>query len=200
MISGIGSTFQVVGYKVGALFGGGLLAWLSVFFGWEWLFCLWGFFYIVILILLLVNTQYYSQHIKRKEASHRSNTSKNSGSILSDCTTEKEEVNCEDGKLNHHSENQIPFSDTNKTGKLGATQILRNIFQTPGFLWLVCFVLTYKLGEQGVVSMLPLFLIDQGIPHDQVGILSGIFGQIFSIAGSTVGGWIVSQHYGQRWW
>ena len=27
--SGIGSTLQVVGYKVGALFGGGLLAWLK---------------------------------------------------------------------------------------------------------------------------------------------------------------------------
>ena len=183
---------------MGALFGGGLLAWLSVFFGWKWLFCLWGFFYIVILILLLLNTQHFSQHIKRKEASPRSNTSENSDSILSDCSTENQEVNCEDGKLNHHSENQIPFSDKNKTGKLGVTQILRNSFQTPGFLWLVCFVLTYKLGEQGVVSMLPLFLIDQGIPHDQVGVMSGIFSQIFSIAGSTVGGWIVSQHYGQR--
>lgn len=95
-------------------------------------------------------------------------------------------------------ENQILFSDGMKTGKLGVTQILRNIFQTPDFLWLVCFVLTYKLGEQGVVSMLPLFLIDQGIPQDQVGVLSGIFGQVFSIAGSMVGGWIVGFYSGHR--
>jgi len=189
---GTGSTLQVVGYKVGALFGGGLLTWLSFFCSWELLFCLWGSFYIVILILLVIKTQYCSQHVKRVEVPFSKNHSMEDGdSLLSDSAIKNKDLN---------RENQILFSDGMKTGKLGVTQILRNIFQTPDFLWLVCFVLTYKLGEQGVVSMLPLFLIDQGIPQDQVGVLSGIFGQVFSIAGSMVGGWIVGFCSGHRSW
>lgn len=175
---------------MGALFGGGLLTWLSFFCSWELLFCLWGSFYIVILILLVIKTQYYSQHVKRVEVPFSKNHSMEDGdSLLSDSAIKNKDLN---------RENQILFSDGMKTGKLGVTQILRNIFQTPDFLWLVCFVLTYKLGEQGVVSMLPLFLIDQGIPQDQVGVLSGIFGQVFSIAGSMVGGWIVGFCSGHR--
>lgn len=180
--SGIGSTLQVVGYKVGALFGGGLLAWLSVYCSWEWLFTLWGSFYIVILILLLlnVNSRSCSQHSKRTEVPYTNHT------------TEIE--NTHDHA--YGNENQIP--NDHRTGKLGAIQIVKTIFKTSDFLWLVCCVLTYKLGEQGVVSMLPLYLIDQGIPQDQVGVIFGIFGQAFSIAGSTLGGWIVGLHSGQR--
>lgn len=48
--------------------------------------------------------------------------------------------------------------------------------------------------------MLPLYLIDQRVPQEQVGVIVGIFGQLFSIAGSTLGGWIVSLHYGNRSW
>lgn len=194
-LSGIGSSVQVVGYKVGALFGGGLLAWLSVFCGWEWLFCLWGSFYILVLLLLI--THFYSKQItQRKELPYKKNTSGNPDLVSSDC------ANSKNGKCKHGEtgtdESQISLSDGNKTGKMEVRQILRKIFQTPGFLWLVSFVLIYKLGEQGVASILPLFLIDQGIPHNQVGVMSGIFGQISSIAGSTVGGWIVGLHSGER--
>lgn len=59
-------------------------------------------------------------------------------------------------------------------------------------------VLTYKLEEQGAASMLPLFLMDQGIPQEQVEVMSGVFSQAFSIAGSTVGGSIAGLHSRQR--
>ena len=105
----------------------------------------------------------------------------------------KNEENC--------SLNQIPVSNnhTCKTSRLSVKHIVETIFKTPDFLWLVCYVLTYKLGEQGVVSLLPLHVIDQGIPQDEVGVIFGIFGQLFSIMGSTLGGWIVGLHHGQRW-
>ena len=94
--------------------------------------------------------------------------------------------------------NQATAPSVSKTSQLNVTQILKNILQTSDFHWLVCCVFTYKLGEQGVVSMLPLFMMDQGVPPDQVGALSGIFGQTSSIVGSALGGWIVGAHYGQR--
>ena len=178
---------------MGALFGGGLLAWLSIYYSWEWLFTLWGSFYIAILIALLLNKniESYTQHNKREEVTFRDHT--------------KEDINDLDVSANFkHGENssvdQIPISidNTCKTSRLNVKHILETIFKTPDFLWLVCCVLTYKLGEQGVVSMLPLYLIDQGIPQDQVGVIFGIFGQVFSITGSTLGGWIVGLHYGQR--
>ena len=182
---------------MGALFGGGLLAWLSTFCSWEWLYCLWGSYYIVILILLVVNTQHYSQHAKRKEVPYKNRTTvEKYGSVLSNGADENEDINCEHEKFS--DKQQVMFSSKSKTNKLEVVQILRNILQTPDFVWLVCCVLTYKLGEQGVASMLPLFLMDQGIPQEHVGVMSGVFGQAFSIAGSTVGGWIVSLHSGQR--
>lgn len=178
----------MVGYKVGALFGGGLLAWLSVYCSWEWLFTLWGFFYIAVL-LFNINTESFSQHNRRVEVPYRNHATESNHSDLSN--------NAEYVK-NSCNESQITVTNDHKTGKLSAMQIAKTIFKTSEFLWLICCVLTYKLGEQGVVSMLPLYLIDQGIPQDQVGVIFGIFGQVFSIAGSTLGGWIVGLHYGQR--
>ena len=188
----MGSTLQVVGYKVGALFGGGLLAWLSVYCSWEWLFTLWGFFYIAILIILLFNlsTKSCSQHNRRMEVPYGKHaTESEHDSDLSN--------NIKHGKTSCNG-NQIPISNDHKTSKLSAMQIVKAIFKTSDFLWLICCVVTYKLGEQGVVSMLPLYLIDQGFPQDQVGVMFGIFGQLFSIAGSTLGGWTVGLHSGQR--
>lgn len=174
-----------------------MLSWLSVMCSWEWLFCFWGSLYVIILMLLVLNTpQYYSQHTNRIEVPYNNHTAEKYDSVSPNSSNEKRKMTCKGEMISH--ENQMASSDSSKTAKLGVTQILKNIVQTPDFLWLVCFVLTYKLGEQGVISMLPLFLLDQGIPHVQVGVMSGIFGQVCSIAGSTVGGWIVGLHHGQR--
>lgn len=178
---------------MGALFGGGLLAWLSVYCSWEWLFTLWGSFYIAILIFLLLNknTESCSQHNKREEVTYGNHTKEN----IHDLDALPNSKHGENSRVN-----QIPIINdhTCKTGRLSVKHIMETIFKTSDFLWLVCCVLTYKLGEQGVVTMLPLYLIDQGISQDQVGVIFGIFGQVFSITGSILGGWIVGMHHGQR--
>lgn len=92
----------------------------------------------------------------------------------------------------------MSVSNDNTSGKLSPLKIIRTTIRTVDFSWLMFYVATYKLGEQGVVSMLPLYLIDQRIPQEQVGVIFGIFGQLFSISGSTIGGWIVSLQYGHR--
>lgn len=47
-------------------------------------------------------------------------------------------------------------------------------------------------GEQGALNMLPMFLIDKGIPASTVGFWTGVVGQVLSIFGSIVGGAAVS--------
>lgn len=161
--------------------------------GWQFLFCLWGLYYILILSLLLLKSHYDSEHGKRKEVQF---TASAKTMVDSNSTVESKETNLKQDRS--HKGDNILLRD-NKTGSIEGRQILRTILQTPGFLWLLSYLLIYKMGEQGIVSMLPLFLIDQGIPHDQVVLLSGICGQCFSITGSLVGGWISSLQNGQRY-
>ncbi len=49
---GMGNTAQVVGYKFGMLFGGGILVWLSDKLGWPWLFWLMAIIAVVPLLLI----------------------------------------------------------------------------------------------------------------------------------------------------
>ncbi len=70
--------------------------------------------------------------------------------------------------------------------------LIRSLF-TPGQLWLIAFILMYKVGEQGFVSMYPLFLIDKELSLKHIGAVTGLFGQLFSMAGSTVAGLFISK-------
>lgn len=47
-------------------------------------------------------------------------------------------------------------------------------------------------GEQGSLSMAPLFLIDKKFSASQVGFWTGVVGQVVSIVGSVIGGWMIS--------
>ena len=51
----------------------------------------------------------------------------------------------------------------------------------------------YVSGEQGALSMMPMFLIDHGMSAGDVGLLTGVIGQGVSIAGSVLGGVIISK-------
>lgn len=176
---GKASTLQVVGYKVGALFGGGILSWLSVYYSWKWLFTLWGSFYIVMLIISVINID---------------SETRSTYEIAKGVSLKNQEIK------GNQLRSSMSVSNDNTSGKLSPLKIIRTTIRTVDFSWLMFYVATYKLGEQGVVSMLPLYLIDQRIPQEQVGVIFGIFGQLFSISGSTIGGWIVSLQYGHRSW
>lgn len=59
------------------------------------------------------------------------------------------------------------------------------IFDSPSTPALVVLLLVYKLGEMGAMNMLPLMLLDHGMPMATVGFWTGVVGQIFSIIGSS---------------
>jgi len=47
-------------------------------------------------------------------------------------------------------------------------------------------------GEQGALTMMPMFLLDQKIDATEVSFWTGIVCQGISIAGSVLGGWLVT--------
>ncbi|XP_072017673.1 major facilitator superfamily domain-containing protein 3-like [Amphiura filiformis] len=67
-----------------------------------------------------------------------------------------------------------------------------NILSIPYSLWTICYVVFYKLGEQGAVGMFPLFLVDHGISATDVTMWTGVIGQGLSITGSLFGGWLLT--------
>ncbi|XP_062987301.1 major facilitator superfamily domain-containing protein 3 isoform X2 [Elgaria multicarinata webbii] len=71
--------------------------------------------------------------------------------------------------------------------------ILQELLQVPDTLWTAGFVLIYKLGEQGSISMFPLFLLERDFSAQKLGFWNGIVAMIFSIVGSSLGGHLISK-------
>ncbi|XP_033750385.1 major facilitator superfamily domain-containing protein 3-like [Pecten maximus] len=69
---------------------------------------------------------------------------------------------------------------------------LVEVYRSTGTKWIIVFVLLYKLGEQGAISMVPLFLVDKDLPMSKIGFWTGMVGQLVSIFGSFLGGWLIS--------
>ncbi|XP_053169704.1 major facilitator superfamily domain-containing protein 3 isoform X2 [Hemicordylus capensis] len=71
--------------------------------------------------------------------------------------------------------------------------ILQEVLHVPDTPWTAGFVLIYKLGEQGSVSMFPLFLLDRAFSPQKLGFWNGIVAMLFSISGSSLGGHLMSK-------
>ena len=70
--------------------------------------------------------------------------------------------------------------------------VLRSaLLESPSTPAMVVFLLVYKLGEMGAMNMLPLMLLDHGMPLAAVGFWTGVVGQVFSIVGSSSAAGIV---------
>ncbi|XP_041041445.1 major facilitator superfamily domain-containing protein 3 isoform X2 [Carcharodon carcharias] len=77
---------------------------------------------------------------------------------------------------------------------LNPREILKEVLRVPGTIWTLIYVIIYKLGEQGAVSMFPLFLLEHSFSAAELGFWNGIVAMGFSIFGSCLGG-IVMQKY-----
>ncbi|CAB1319482.1 unnamed protein product [Coregonus sp. 'balchen'] len=72
-------------------------------------------------------------------------------------------------------------------------RVWRKLLSVPGTPWTMIYVLTYKLGEQGAVTMFPLFLLDHHMTARELGFWNGVIAMGFSICGSSLGGVLLSQ-------
>ncbi|KAM4705573.1 major facilitator superfamily domain-containing protein 3 [Rhinophrynus dorsalis] len=77
--------------------------------------------------------------------------------------------------------------------RLNLREIITRVIRVPGTVWAAVYVLTYKLGEQGSLSMVPLILLDEGVSPAELGVWNGIMSVGISIAGSALGGALLSR-------
>ncbi|XP_043916772.1 major facilitator superfamily domain-containing protein 3 isoform X1 [Protopterus annectens] len=77
---------------------------------------------------------------------------------------------------------------------LNPMTIVKDFIAVPATTWTVIFVLIYKLGEQGAISMFPLFLLDHSFSAQELGFWNGMVAMGFSIIGSSLGGILMSKY------
>ncbi|MEM1206895.1 MAG: MFS transporter, partial [Acidobacteriota bacterium] len=152
---GYGNIAQVVGFKVGMLTGGGLLAWASGWIGWDGLFLAMA----GLVALALAVTLPFRERDLRRSAGRTDPSPKGSGGAP-------------------------PATQT--LG--GILQALIRSFKTPGTVWVLLFITTYKLGETLAETMFRPFLVDAGYDLADIGKWVGTWGMLFSLAGSFAGG------------
>ncbi|KAM9306023.1 major facilitator superfamily domain-containing protein 3 [Gastrophryne carolinensis] len=71
---------------------------------------------------------------------------------------------------------------------LSLRHTVRRVCGVPGTAWTSVYVLTYKLGEQGSLAMVPLLLLDHGSSPAELGLWNGFLSLGVSIVGSALGG------------
>ena len=152
---GKGNIAQVVGYKAGALLGGGVLVWISAFATWDIIFVGVSCFY------LILAAYAYRMYLHEKKCDQKQTIGKH----------------------------------TDRKGKDQGidSPLFHTVMRSKGFKWIVIYVFVYKLGEQGMASVIPLYLLDNGVRPGDVGLMTGIVTQFCSILGSIFGGWLATE-------
>lgn len=150
----LGNLAQVVGYKMGAIVGGGFLIMLSYYFNWNVLFVIVSCCYLIGFLSIF----HLNDIIVKKPV-----------------VTDKNPF-----QFNWHSYGNM----------------FQTCFETPGTKCLCMLVLIYKLGEQGAMNLFPLFLLDSGRHLNEIGLWTGVVGQLFSISGSSVAAVLIKRRYG----
>ena len=53
---------------------------------------------------------------------------------------------------------------------------------------MLLFCILHKLGERGFLSILPIYLLDNGLNIRSISVINGVVGQLVSMLGSSIGG------------
>ncbi len=72
-------------------------------------------------------------------------------------------------------------------------QSLGQFFTRPGFIFIMLFVLTFKLGDMAMGPMVRPFWVDRNFTPIQIGLIPGTVGVLSTIAGALIGGWFTAR-------
>lgn len=170
---GAGNIAQIVGYKLGGLFASIVMIKL----GWN------VFFEILTAIYFFFGIYSYLRL----------------GSILYSKSKASTDCSCEAEQIHDHPTLQMRLKITKLINnifqklylfKYSYKQIFLSTFQAKGTTWMLLFVISYKLGEQAMLSIFPLYLIDLGLSTQFIGFEVRMAQEIFSVIGSLYGGWL----------
>lgn len=68
--------------------------------------------------------------------------------------------------------------------------VMLTALRSPGAIYFLLFIATYKMGESMIDVMFKPFLVDSGFTAYQIGLWIGTWGMVASLIGSVVGGWL----------
>ena len=71
----------------------------------------------------------------------------------------------------------------------------QRMISVPGTVWMVTFVMFYKLCERGE-GTLPIYLVDKAIPVSSLALWNGVVRSVASIGGSAISGYLLSSESG----
>ena len=71
----------------------------------------------------------------------------------------------------------------------------QKMISVPGTVWMVTFVMFYKLCERGE-GTLPIYLVDKAIPVSSLAFWTGVVRSVASIGGSALSGFLLSSDSG----
>ncbi|GFR80125.1 major facilitator superfamily domain-containing protein 3 [Elysia marginata] len=154
----IGNVAQSVGERVGSIISGGVFSWYINFLDWS------GVFYIM---AALYGFGLLTSHILLPDWY----ASRSAGA---------EQLQMPSVQEQRSNFNAVASTNSQVTIVESAKQTFSN-----ASMWMIVFVLFYKIGEVGVLSLFPLFLVDKGIDASQIGLWLGIIGQSVAVVGST---------------
>ena len=152
---GIGNTIQVVAYKAGSIFAGGILLYLEHYLGWSGMFNVFASIYLIC-ILLITYLNLVERAMPMIKTKNTTQNDYNSMEIL---------------------------DPKNRDSALHA---FFELFKVDGTIWMVCFVMFYKLCERAEQTF-SMYLVDKHVPTTTLAAWSTIL-KTFSLAGSSYAG------------
>ena len=88
---------------------------------------------------------------------------------------------------------QIPSHPHAKTPFEIVARSLARFWVQPGFLFIMLFVLTFKLGDMAMGPMVRPFWVDRQFSPLQIGLIPGTVGVVSTIVGALAGGWFTGR-------
>lgn len=194
----LGSAVQVGSYKVGAIFGGGVLFLLQLMAGVKGILRGMSVAYALGLVIVTFRSGSDARTSRRTEPEeseeetpqdeNKSSASAGDADSQSSEGLRRRKVQSEKVQNGAESKSQVDTDGTAPPEQLLGK--MKWAISVEGTLGLVLFMMFYKAGEYGILTTYPSFLLDRGYSYFVVGLLNGGLGQFMSIMGSIIAGYM----------
>nr|XP_027200932.1 major facilitator superfamily domain-containing protein 3-like [Dermatophagoides pteronyssinus] len=171
-----GNAGQIVGYKLGAFFGSGILFWIYNLFNWNGLFAVLTIIYTIVLFIF----QTYSKRLSINSIDNVDDNVDNDDQMTA---TNKKRRN---QMIKYRNPKAISsLNDQQQKSKIDKDN--RETTTTLPLISIYIFIFVYKLGESGSMAIYPLFLTKfNTITSQSLAFWNGTIGIICSIFGSLL--------------
>lgn len=190
----LGNAVQVGAYKIGAIFGGGVLFLLQLLAGVKGILRGMSVVYALGLCVVTLRSDSEKSAMKPEEDSMKE-------TVVDEAFKPGDaDVKSPEGLRRRKGESEKLLSESESTSLDGAAtddmipgsllERFKCVISVEGTLGLAVLLIFYKAGEYGILTTYPSFLLDRGYSYFVVGFLNGGLGQAISILGIIIGGYM----------